>query len=138
MEECLLKKKRAILYVIIAIVLVAAIFFVGGKAYLEKTLETLAAMTISNVDLTNAKDGEYTGGYGSFPVAAEVRVTINNGRITQIELTRHQNGQGSAAEVIPSLVLQAGTLEIDSVTGATYSSKVILKSIEIALQKALQ
>ena len=48
----------------------------------------------------------------------------------------HVNGQGSGAERIPATVVEKQTLQIDMVSGATYSSKVILKAIENALLNA--
>jgi uncharacterized protein with FMN-binding domain len=65
-------------------------------------------------------------------------VTINNHKITGIELVKHNHGQGAPAEVITGKVVEAQTLEVDIVSGATYSSKVILKAIENALKSANQ
>jgi len=90
-------------------------------------------MSISDIDLSKIEDGIYAGSCIAFPVSAEVEVTINNNKITNIELKKHSNGQGSQAEVIPDKVVKAQTLEVDIVSGATYSSKVILKAIENAL-----
>ncbi|MBA7580983.1 hypothetical protein ES708_22882 [subsurface metagenome] len=53
--------------------------------------------------------------------------------IAGIELVKHRSGQGAPAEMIASKVVEAQTLEVDVVSGATYSSKVILKAIENAL-----
>ena len=54
--------------------------------------------------------------------------------IKEIELKKHDNGQGFPAEIIPGKVVEAQSLEVDIVSGATYSSKVILKAIENALK----
>ena len=51
-------------------------------------------------------------------------------------MLEHKNGQGTPAEVIPEKVVETQTLEVDIVSGATYSSKVILKAIENALNNA--
>lgn len=130
-------KKRKIfvtaLILIIGIVLVAA----GIKAYLETNLKQLENLTISEVDLTELEDGIYTGSYKVFPVSAEVRITMNNHKITKIDLLEHKNGQGAAAEIIPEKVVATQTLDVDIVSGATYSSKVILKAIENALNSEL-
>jgi len=78
-------------------------------------------------------DGVYEGSFSVFPVSARVSVTIRDHAIAAIELIEHKHGQGAAAEVIPDNVIKAQSLEVDAISGATYSSKVILMAIEDAL-----
>lgn len=99
----------------------------------QKNLDGLVEMTISDVDLTSISDGVYKGTYDVFPVSVEVDVTISNHEILKIDLIKHFNGQGKPAEVIIDDVIAAQTLDVDVITGATYSSKIILKAIEVAL-----
>ena len=130
-------KKRYI--VIIIVLLVLALGFITTKILLarfEGNLKQLALSEISDVDLAAAEDGIYIGSYSAFPVSAEVRVTIKNHIIIDIELLKHDNGQGQGAEIIPEKVIEAQSLKVDSVSGATYSSKVILKAIQDAILKA--
>ena len=126
------------LVLIIAIVVLAAgaltVKILFSKA--ETELKQLANTEIENVDLSPVEDGVYNGSYSAFPVSAEVRVTIKDHKIEKIELIKHNNGQGEDAEIIPDLVTEAQTLDVDSVSGATYSSKVILKAIQNALLNA--
>ena len=129
--EYMRRKKTIITVLIIFIGLVLAIM--GAKKYLEANLEGLADATIQKVDLSKVEDGVYTGSYKAFPVTAEVEVTVSNHMITEIELKKHDNGQGAPAEVLPGKVVEAQTLQVDIVAGATYSSKAILKAIEAAL-----
>ena len=81
-------------------------------------------------------DGIYTGSCEVLWVAAEVKVTVNNYKIEAIEMVKHKNGRGTPAEIIPSKVIEAQSLEVDIVSGATSSSKVILKAIENALNSS--
>ena len=124
-------------YAVIAIIaLVVAIGFITTKILLsrfEANLQQLAHTEISDVDLASAKDGDYLGSYSAFPVAAEVKVTIDNHAIKEIKLIKHNNGQGKGAEIIPEKVKESQSLRVDSVSGATYSSKVILNAIRNAL-----
>ena len=127
------RRNRIVLAVVVILAgIIAAVF--GAKLYIEAGLVKLVDTTITNVDLTKVVDGTYEGSHKVFPVAAEVEVTVENHRITGIELVEHSNGQGAAAEVIPDRVVEAQSLEVDTVSGATYSSKVILKAIENALK----
>lgn len=64
---------------------------------------------------------------------AEVKVTVNDHRITDIKLIKHRNGQGSWAEAMLTKVVDEQSLDVDAVAGATLSSKVILRAIAQAL-----
>jgi uncharacterized protein with FMN-binding domain len=128
-----MKRKTMIISSIIAIIILV-IGIMAVKTYLEANLESLAESTISNVDLSTIEDGVYSGSYRAFPVAAKVEVTVKDQIITEVKLIKHENGQGAPAEIIPGKVVQAQSLDIDTVAGATYSSKVILKAIEAALK----
>jgi uncharacterized protein with FMN-binding domain len=130
-------KKRYI--AIIIVLLVLALGFITTKILLtrfEGNLKQLALSEISDVVLAAAEDGIYIGSYLAFPVSAEVRVALKNHAIEEIELLKHNNGQGQGAEIIPEKVIEAQSLKVDSVSGATYSSKVILKAILDAILKA--
>ena len=64
---------------------------------------------------------------------AGVKVGILSNKIESIAILYHQNGMGKKAEGITNRVIQSQSLLVDSVSGATLSSKVILKAIEAAL-----
>lgn len=123
-------KKLMIVLTILAVIVLGV--FMAFNA-INSNLEALKDMTLSDVDLGNLADGTYTGTHKVFPVDVEVKVTIKDHAITDIQLVKHSNGQGGAAEVIPGKVIESQSLQIDAVSGATYSSKVILKAIENAL-----
>lgn len=133
-----MRNKRNILAVVLIIVALAALAGVIVKVRLENNLTELAGMALTEIDLTKISDGVYSGSYKVFQVAAQVRVTVAGHRITGIELVEHKNGRGAAAEVIPALVTEAQSLQVEAVSGATYSSKVILKAIEAALGGAAE
>lgn len=125
----------------IAVILVSLCIVVGiyiGVNYLiglQKYKNAIKAIKISNVNLTEIADGTYLGSYDAYTIAADVSVTVSNQKITDIKLLRHKNERGQKAEVIPNRVLKAQSLEVDTISGATNSSKVILKAIENALEK---
>ncbi len=135
-----MKKKQVIILGILVVVIIGAYFGITGiKSFIEtmnSNLDQLTDLNISNVDISKVADGTYTGSYKVFPIIAEVKVTIKNHQIAGIELVKHRSGQGDPAEIIPGKVVEAQTLEVNAVSGATYSSKVILKAIEDALNNA--
>ncbi len=133
-----MKKKYIVILTILVFIAAAAIFAVVQFNSVKVNLDRLNEMAISDVDLSNAEDGIYEGSYKSFPVSARVKVTIKDHKITAIDLIEHKNGQGQGAEVLPAKVVEKQTLQLDSISGATYSSRVILKAIETALKGAVK
>ncbi|MFF8017742.1 FMN-binding protein [Streptomyces sp. NPDC007929] len=74
--------------------------------------------------------------------AVQVRLTMNNGKITQAEAVQAPKGGRSdqiTASSVPRLnqaVVAAQSAEIDAVSGATYTSAGYKKSLQSALDKA--
>lgn len=129
-----MKRKRIVILSIVLLVLAAAAL--GIRVFysnVEANLKSLSDMAPAQLDLAVLEDGTYLGSYSVFPVSAKVSVTVENHKMIVIELIEHKNGQGALAEAMPSKVLDAQSLQVDTVAGATYSSKVILKAIENAL-----
>ena len=128
--------KKTILFLVLAVVLVVGAIYGGGRlgSYIKYS-QLIDDIVIEAVDLTQVPDGVYFGQYDASLVAAEVTITVVNHRITAIDLD-HKHDQGEAAEEIINRVLSGQTLQVDLVTGATNSSKVILKAIEAALLSA--
>ena len=93
----------------------------------------IESIEIGEVDLLEVEDGIYYGEMDAVIVSAEVWVSVFDHKITKIEL-KHNHGRGKDAEVIVKDVTEKQTLKIDIITGATSSSKVILKAIEQALK----
>jgi uncharacterized protein with FMN-binding domain len=127
-RRVLLIAATMIVLIAVAVAVVLSVTFQNKKAMLEATVE--------KVDLSQIPDGTFHGKCSAFPVIAEVDVTIKDHVITGIDLVKHRNGQGEDAEVIPQMVVDAQSLKVDTISSATYSSKVILFAIRDALQKA--
>lgn len=90
-------------------------------------------LLIKTPDLTDISDGEYIGEYSVAPVHVKVSVTIADHEITGITILEHDNGLGSAAESIVNDIVAAQSLETDAISGATVSSRCILKAVENAI-----
>ena len=110
----------------IAIIMVYAIL---GK---EQTL----ALQISSVDLSDIADGEYAGAYECWRWSNTVVVTVENHRITDIEVVHGPNGRESIREDLMGCVMDAQSPDVDAVSGATADSKAFLKAVENALQNS--
>jgi uncharacterized protein with FMN-binding domain len=102
-----------------------------GCAGVKKANEIQIAMP----DIGDSNNGIYREEYKINPVQVVVDVEMVNGNIKEIKIIEHICGLGKKAEIIIDQVINNQTLEVDIITGATVSSKVILKSIENALEQ---
>lgn len=101
---------------------------------IQKYKDTVKKLNIGTVDLSKVSDGKYTGVCDAQVIGAKVEVTVSNNKIKNIVIISHKNERGKPAEVITKKVVKAQSLDVDTVSGATNSSKVILKAIENALK----
>jgi uncharacterized protein with FMN-binding domain len=99
--------------------------------------EEIDKLVINDVDLASVKDGVYEGSQDNGLVSAVVQVETKDGKIDSIKVLKHKHGPGHSAKKIVDRVVAAQSLKVDSVSGATGSSKVLLKAIESALEKGL-
>lgn len=125
-------KKRNIIAAVATVVvlgLVALVFFNLPKP-----------VTASNAafDLTQIADGTYPGTCDNGLVKVRVELEVQNHEITGVKLLEHDNGLGGAAEAITDTIVQQQSVEVDAVSGATMSSKTILKAVENALSEGRQ
>lgn len=85
------------------------------------------------------KDGAYTGSAQGFGGAITVQVTLANDEITDIQVTSAP-GEDSAylsqGEGVISSIISAQSTDVDTVSGATFSSTGIINAVVVALGKA--
>lgn len=129
-----LKKKHYVLKSILIIVVLIVLVMIGILIKSQSDLKKLATIEIQDVNLSLIQDGYYEGSYKALPISVEVNVYVKNHEIKDIKILKHINGQGSSAEKITELIIKSQSLEVDAITGATYSSKVIIKAVEDALK----
>jgi uncharacterized protein with FMN-binding domain len=104
-----------------------------GIAALLAGCVNLSKIVIGSPDFSVVPDNTYRGKSKVGPVRVTVDVTMEGGIIKSIDLVQHFNGRGKKAEVIIPRVIEAQSLNIDVVSGATGSSKAILQAIERAV-----
>jgi uncharacterized protein with FMN-binding domain len=125
-------KKKRMWIILLAIVLIFS-GIIGVSIW--RGANQLEAITVSDINLSQIPDGVYNGRKDTMAIKVQVSVTVNEGRITDIDILEHNNGRGDAAETIVDDVVAQQTLMVDAVSGATLSSKVILKAVENALSQ---
>lgn len=100
------------------------------KNYQEK----IKAIQIHGADAGKLADGKYVGAYDAGYIYAEVEVTLQHGKIINIEIVEHRNERGKPAERIVDEIIKEQSTDVDAVSGATNSSNVIKKAVEAALE----
>lgn len=103
------------------------------KKQVSGMYEQLDAVTM--VALDYVADGTYEDSAETPLVKVTVTVTVENHTLKDIQLLRHENGQGTPAEAMLPEMLRQNTSEVDTVSGATMSSKAIRAAVRDALAK---
>ncbi|GBU27559.1 hypothetical protein R84B8_01093 [Treponema sp. R8-4-B8] len=88
-------------------------------------------------DMSGKPDGLYRGNYvlSGSPVKVVLDVTVKDKNIAAIKIIEHFCSPiGKKAEKIIGEIIERQSLDVDAVSGATGSSKAILKAVENALQ----
>lgn len=89
---------------------------------------------------TNYKDGTYTGEADGFGGTIQVEVKIEKSKIAEINVISAEKEDGAylsmAKDIIPKII-DAQSADIDTISGATFSSTGIKNASEQALEKAV-
>lgn len=93
----------------------------------------LGEITVSNPDFSKIADGTYRGESKVGPVRVTLDVSVRNGAIASMQIIKHRNGRGKKAEAIVPRMVEAQSLDVDVVSGATASSKAFMLAAENAL-----
>ena len=84
------------------------------------------------------KDGTYYGTGTGFGGTLKVKVEISGGKITSIQIMENQDGSEyiSKASALINTIIQNQSTNVDTVSGATYSSAGIIQAVRNALSQA--
>lgn len=125
-----LKVVLIILAVLTAIIVSVGIKFNYGMGAIKK-------LTIENLDLQNTENGVYKGEYKKGRWAYSLLVGVTNGEIKSITIlnTNEAGVYGTLNDDIIATILKEQSLKIDTVSGASISTKALLKAVENALTK---
>jgi uncharacterized protein with FMN-binding domain len=128
---------------IIALIVVAVLGAAGGIGWsrLMKEHQEAKSLPLNAVDFDKLKDGTYHGAYagGMYKWRAnECDVTVTNGQVTGIQLvaTKDPAAKNTQHETLYNRVIQAQSLQVDTISSATLTSKAYLQAVENALLQA--
>lgn len=107
------------------------------KKSLALVLSSLMAVTLPMVGSAEASvfEGKGAGLNGDITVA----VTVDNGVITAVEVKDHNETAGvcdPAVEQLPAAIVAAGNTDVETVSGATFTSNGIIEAVNNALIEA--
>lgn len=121
--------KRKLVLLLIPIVISGLLVACGGKEVTAEEEPTVGVYM----------DGVYEGAGKGFKGDIKLSVQVENGNILDIEILEMQETVSIgdvAIEKIIEKIIEAQSTEVDTVSGATISSKGTISAIEMALDKA--
>ncbi len=130
----------------VAVVALTGMYFEGNIAANQSTERRIAAVaaslsTQSGLQAGPYRDGIYPGTAEGFHDNTDVLVSVSNGTITDVDVVSTGDDvvffNQAKAQIIPA-ILRAQSTDVDSVSGATFSSFGILDSVNRALSAAPQ
>ena len=97
----------------------------------SKTVETIT-------DAAAYKDGTYYGTGTGFGGTLKVKVTISGGKINAIDIVETKDGSEyiKKASALLDKIIAGQTTNVDTVSGATYSSSGLIQAVRSALKQA--
>lgn len=115
---------------------------VTGKSKQESTSESESDSTSTEIaavqDASAYKDGTYYGTGKGFAGTIKVKVDIAGGKIASISIVSTKDGDSyvkSASSLLDTIVEKQST-NVDTVSGATFSSRGIISAVRSALSQA--
>lgn len=106
----------------------------GGTAASDTSSRTVTRVS----DAAAYKDGTYYGTGTGFGGPLTVKVEISGGKIASIEITKTSDGSSfiQKASVLIQNMISTQSTNVDTVSGATYSSVGIIEAVRDALSQA--
>lgn len=100
-------------------------------------LESYRNMDISSPDLSRIPDGDYLGSVNYAGFDYSVQVLVREKQIADIDVKQNRDSPYALfAEGVLPRILEKQTPNVDGITGATTTSKCLMKAVEVALEGA--
>ena len=136
-KKCKRGLKGCLLAVIILLIMLAIAGGVGWS-FIAREHREAASLPLDRVDFGSLKDGEYSGLYegGMYRWRRNAcQVSVVQGRVVDIQLAESEDtgGENADPEILYQRVLAEQSLQVDTISGATLTSKAYLQCVENAL-----
>nr|WP_276938316.1 FMN-binding protein [Helcococcus sueciensis] len=109
---------------------------VPEETIVETPAETEKETTQEETGLTIPEDGTYTGKAKGFSGDVEVEVVVSGGKISEVKVVKESETPeigGAAKDTASQQIVEANSLEIDGVAGATVTVDAIKAAVKDAL-----
>ncbi len=111
----------------------------NSGAYENETDKKKTVQRVVKIDTAGLKNGTFSGSARGYGGTVGVKVTIYGGKIKSIIIVSH-SGETPAffekAKAVVTKILASQSVNVDTVSGATYSSNGIINAVADALSKA--
>jgi uncharacterized protein with FMN-binding domain len=125
-----------VLWVFLGIVAVLVVVALAALGITEPERRQGRELPIAKVDFAKVADGTYAGSYAGGMYGWRqntVDVTVSGGRVTTIVVESAKFPSPQVTDPLYAEVVKAQSLQVDTISGATITSKAFLKSVEDAL-----
>ncbi len=101
----------------------------------QRAEASLAAIEFYQLNPQELADGEYVASSLGYEDDVEVTVTLRDGRIQSVKVTKHREKQfySSISDTPPRIIAKQGVNNVDTVSGATITSEAIINATAKAL-----
>lgn len=126
--------KFNIAIIVFCVVMMIFAFFIGQN---KKKLKEAKRLPFSNTSLELVEDGTYTAKtYTSF-MHLELSVTVDNHKLTKIEVLENLGSKGQKAEEIIDRMISQNKVVVDLVEKDELGSLVFISCVDTAIKKGV-
>lgn len=141
LKTCILGKRKGL----VLATWLLPILLIGTIAFASHTLiktNCTSGYEASNVqDTSQWADGVYQATVNAYKPNMTVEVTVEDGQIADIQILSHHESRGFYEvpfELIPEQIIETQSTDVDTVSGATYTSRGIINGVNEALAQAAE
>lgn len=125
-------KQKTVVMIVSPLIIVG----IGFTAINAIELNKIRNLPIKSINIQSVDDGTYNGETKAGSYVYKVKVEVENHRIVDIEgIDNRKSPYVSYAEGVFSKIIRQQKVDVDSITGATTTSKAFMKAVENALDK---
>ena len=119
--------------------IIVGVFIIGMFYYAMAGMQEIKEMVITDIDLSQVKDGVYTGEFKGNRWSNTVEVSVEGHKITEVKIL---DDFGIPIPEISKKLIESikekQSLNVGAISQATINTKAYLKSIENALKKGME
>lgn len=117
-------------------ILLTVIAVISLSGCINPEINKVRSMSILDINVSGIPDGKYPGSFSYGKFEYKVKTEVTGGKIKNIMvLANRDTKRAKMAEAVISKIIAAQTPHVDAVSGATTTSKAIMKAVEVSLTR---